>query len=214
MYIVYSDFNTGGIRKTPYNTIVFKIPNINWNIFSDLCNEEKENIDWEQMIIPTRNVSNDSVENLGSYLFDYRFGFDPNSNACYGCCGNDYAIDVYDELKLNTFENEKVLYCDHTKNQIIKILKEYFEEGKQTNYIVLYSENYDCGRYHRNAIHEEYGCDDEGNNTRIKLLKSDNETGFVKPNTLYQLCLDKVRKQFFSDQIELDNIPFDILYDL
>ena len=52
--------------------------------------------------------NNDLILRLGSYLFDYRFGFDPNSKACDECCSDDYYIKIMDELiDCKHHENDK-----------------------------------------------------------------------------------------------------------
>jgi hypothetical protein len=231
MYIIYTDIHTGGVTKTAYDQIIMKIPNMNWDLLNDFYkvdyNEDRlddykiyKSIDLDKLMIPIqRKPTEDEIYSLGNFLFDYRFGFSPFSSACSGCCGSDFHSQCVEKLEDDCYLNfgrkfDNILYCDHTKYQIRNILHDYYENNKDINRIYLYSEDYDCGRYHQEAIAEEYPLH-KNINKEYRLLETDNMNSFPEEkNTLYNISLKKYREQFFSNNIDIQDIPFDILYDL
>jgi hypothetical protein len=229
MYICYKDDLSASTSKTSYDVILFNIPHLNWPLLEELFNGK--NIDYDDLIIPTTIIPNhDLILNLGSYLFDYKFGFDPNSKACEYCCSDDYYIKIINELiDCEHRPNDKVLYCPNNKYQIITILKHYFENDKQTNYIVLSSIDFDCGRYHQDEIRKQYCIKWNGNKyiyDNINLFANDfsfypntkSLMYYIKDanqnNSLFQISLNKVRQLFFSNLIDIKNLPYDILHEL
>jgi hypothetical protein len=233
MYILYEDLNSAGTMKTPYSIIIFKIPNLNWVLLEELFNGK--NIDYDDLVIPTQTIpNNEIILNLGSYLFDYRFGFCPDSQACADdCCSADYNIEIINNLidiKYSGYkDNYEVLYCPNQKYQIINVLKDYFENKKETNYIWLSSIDFDCGRYHQEAIAEKYCIKwngkeyiynnmellhndfsfNPGSNLIVDFIKDDKQS-----NSLFEISLNKVRQLFFSNLIDIKNMPCDILHEL
>jgi hypothetical protein len=222
MYIIYKDLESASSLKTPYNVIIQNIPNINWNLFNKLIENEK--IDYDDLVIPTKTiVDKEDILILGTYLFDYRFGFDPDSKACVNCCYNDYDIKIINNVnEYKYYSGDKILYCPNPKYQIIHILKYYFENNLGTNYIFLDSVDFDCGRFHQDAIRKKYGFNWNGEQyvyDNINLFDNDISINNVSEipknnNSLYNISLNKVRQLFFSNQVDLKNVPYDILHDL
>ena len=108
MIFIYRDTHSGGIKKTPYDKIIIKIPNINWNFIDNLFNTKNDKIEWNDLIVPSQGISHTLGEQLAHYLFDYRFGFNPVSSACEECCGCDYdsALHYTNDSALTNLYNE------------------------------------------------------------------------------------------------------------
>jgi hypothetical protein len=217
MYIIYSDLNSAGVKKTPYDNIIMEIPNMNWDFFYSLYQNKNNEINWDHLIIPSHGVSYTLAEKLGNYLFEYRFGFHPKSSACMNCCDSDYQILIADyiyEIKIDP--KVKTLYCPNSKNQVCYILQHYFGgKFKYLNRIILNQETFDCSTSHARAIRISYKID----NPSYQLFETDNQTGFSEKNSLFEICLNKIRQEFFDSDEQyskqmLKTLPFDIIYQL
>jgi hypothetical protein len=149
MFVIFDDIHTGGYLKTSFETVVIGIPDN----------------------IVTNSIPVNGDIDLACYLFDYRFGFHPESSGC-SCCGEDYIIKTS-----NNFEKSHImLIANHNMDDIDKIMQTYFENEtpiKYRNYITIYSEDYDCGAYQAKAIAELYNFDTVPNLLDTDIIVSD-----------------------------------------